>query len=62
MSIEDNKELARRHAANQEGLALIPAPPKPTPNSPVPLLFVTTAFFASLVGLSYMVARLLNRD
>jgi len=55
-------ELARRHAANQEELALIPAPPKPTPNSPVPLLLVTTAIFASFVGLSYMVVRLLNRD
>ena len=55
-------ELARRHAANAEELALIPAPPKPTPNSPVPLLIVTTAILASLVGLSYTVVKLLNRD
>ena len=55
-------ELARRHVANQEELALIPTPPKPTPGSPVPLLLITTTIFASLVGLSYMVVRLLNRD
>jgi len=55
-------ELARRHVANQEELALIPAPPEPTPGSPVPLLLITTTIFASLVGLSYMVVRLLNRD
>ena len=55
-------ELARRHVANQEELALIPTPPKPTPGSPVPLLLFTTTIFASLVGLSYMVVRLLNRD
>ena len=55
-------ELARRHVANQEELALIPTPPEPTPGSPVPLLLFTTTIFASLVGLSYMVVRLLNRD
>jgi len=55
-------ELARRHVANQRELALIPAPPKPTPSSPVPLLLITTTIFASLAGLSYMVVRLLNRD
>jgi len=55
-------ELARRHVANQEELALIPTPPEPTPSSPVPLLLITTTIFASLVGLSYMAVRLLNRD
>jgi hypothetical protein len=56
------RELARRHAANQEELALIPAPPEPTPSSPVPLLLITTAIFALVVGLSYLLVRLLNRD
>jgi len=56
------RELARRHAANQEELALIPAPPEPTPSSPVPLLLITTAIFALVVSLSYMVVRLLNRN
>jgi hypothetical protein len=55
-------ELARRHVANQEELTLIPGPPERTPGSPVPLLLISTAIFASLVGLSYFVARLLNRE
>jgi polyketide cyclase/dehydrase/lipid transport protein len=55
-------ELTRRHAENQEELALIPAPPKPTPNSPVPLLLVATAIFAILGGLCYFVVKLLTTD
>jgi hypothetical protein len=55
-------ELARRHAANQEELALIPAPPKPTPSSPLPLLVATTAIVAVLGSLFYLVVRLLARD
>jgi len=55
-------ELARRHAANQEELALIAAPPQPTPSSPLPLLLVTTAIVAVLGGLFYLVGRLLSRD
>jgi Polyketide cyclase / dehydrase and lipid transport len=55
-------ELARRHAENREELALIPAPPKPTVSSPVPLLLVTTAIFAILGGLCYFVVKLLTKD
>jgi hypothetical protein len=55
-------ELARRHVANQEELALIPAPPMPTPRSPVPLLLTTTGVFAIAGLLCYMVVKLLTRD
>jgi len=55
-------EIARRHAANQEELARIPAPPRATPSSPVPLLLATTTIFALVVGVFYMVVRLLSRD
>jgi hypothetical protein len=55
-------ELARRHAANLEELALIPAPPKPTPSSPLPLLLTTTACVAVLGSLFYLVVRFLARD
>ncbi len=57
-----NLELARRHAANKEGLALIPEAPRSTSTSPLPLVLVGAAVLVSLVGLSYMVARLLSRD
>jgi hypothetical protein len=55
-------ELARRHTANQQELALIPAPPSPTASSPVPLLLVTTGILAILGGLFYITMRLLTRD
>jgi hypothetical protein len=55
-------ELARRHAANQKELKLIPAPPKPTPSSPLPLLMASTAIVAVLGSLFYLVVRLLARD
>lgn len=55
-------ELARRHAVDQQELALIPAPPAPTASSPVPLLLVTTGVFALAGILFYMVIRLLTRD
>ncbi len=55
-------ELARRHATNEEELALIPEPPRSTITSPLPLILVSAAIFASLVGLSYMIVRLLSRD
>ncbi len=55
-------ELARRHTANQEELALIPAPPRPTTSSPVPLLLATTTIFALVGGAFYIVVRLLSRD
>ena len=55
-------EQARHHTTNQEELALIPEPPGSTPTSPLPLILVSTAIFASLVGLSYMVVKLLSKD
>src|SRR5215467_13090912 len=55
-------ELARRHATTTGELVLIPGPPSSTPISPLPLLLVSTALVASLLGLSYLVVRLLNRD
>jgi hypothetical protein len=55
-------ELARHHTANQEELALIPEPPGSTLTSPLPLILVSTAIFASLVGLSYMIVKLLSKD
>jgi hypothetical protein len=57
-----NLELARRHAANQDEIALIPEPPRSTPTSPLPLIIVSTTIFAFLLGFSYMVLRFLNRD
>ncbi len=55
-------ELARRHAANQKELALIPVPPQPTSSSPVPLLLATMAIVGVLGSLFYLVVRLLARD
>jgi hypothetical protein len=55
-------ELARRYAANQEERALIPEPPRSTPTSPLPIIFVSTTIFAFLVGISYTVLRLLVRE
>ena len=55
-------EIARRHAANQEELSRIPAPPRATPSSPVPLLLATTTIFALLIGVFYIVVRLLSRE
>ncbi len=55
-------ELARRHAENREELGLIPAPPKPTVSSPIPLLLVATAIFAILGGLCYFIVKLLTTD
>ncbi len=55
-------ELARQHAANKEELALIHEPPRSTSTSPLPLLLVSATVLVSLVGLSYMIIRLLTRD
>ena len=55
-------ELARRHAVNQEELALIPEPPRSTSTSSIPLILVSTAIFASLIGLTYTVVKLLSRE
>lgn len=55
-------ELARRHAANHEELALIPEPPLSTSSSPLPLALVSAALLASLLGLTYMAVKLLTRD
>ncbi len=53
-------ELARRHAANKEELALIPGPPQSTTSSA--LVLVSATILVTLVGLSYMVVRLITRD
>ncbi len=55
-------ELARRHAANEEELALIQAPPQPTPSSPVPMLLATTGILAVFGSVLYVVVRLLIRE
>lgn len=54
-------ELARCHAASQEELARIPAPPQPTSSSPVPFLLGTTAIVALVASLFYLVIRSLSR-
>ncbi len=55
-------ELARRHAANEEEFVLIPAPPQPTPSSPVPMLLATTGILAVFGSVLYVVVRLLIRE
>jgi hypothetical protein len=55
-------QLARRHAANEEELALIPAPPQPTPSSPMPMLLATTGILAVFGSVLYVVVRLLIRE
>jgi|SRR5215467_3014554 len=54
-------ELARRHAKTPEERALIPASPKPTTTSPVPLLLGTTAVVTVIGSLCYLVLRSLSR-
>jgi len=54
--------LARHHVVNKEELVLIPAPPGTTSTSPLVLILAGSAIFASLVGLSYMIVRLLAKD
>jgi hypothetical protein len=55
-------ELARRHAASKDELALIPEPPRSTSTSPLSLVLISAAVLFSLIGLSYMVVRLLSRE
>ncbi len=55
-------ELVRRHAANKEELALIPGPPRSTSASPLPLAMISAAVLVSLIGLSYMLVRLLTKE
>jgi len=55
-------ELARRHAKTSEERALIPAPPRPTTTSPVPLLLGTTAVVTIMGSLCYLVLRSLSRN
>jgi hypothetical protein len=54
-------ELVRCHAASQEELARIPAPPQPTSSSPVPFLLGTTTIVALVASLFYLVIRSLSR-
>jgi hypothetical protein len=55
-------ELARRHAKTSEERVLIPAPPRPTTTSPVPLLLGTTAVVTIMGSLCYLVLRSLSRN
>ena len=54
-------ELARRHAKTSEERALIPAPPRPTTTSLVPLLLGTTAVVTVIGSVCYLVLRSLSR-
>src|SRR5436305_7919123 len=51
-------ELARLHSSNTDELALIPEPPRST--SPLPFVLVSSTILISIVGLSYIVVRLLS--
>ncbi len=51
-------ELARRHAMTDEERARVPAPPGPTPTSPVPLLLGTAVMLAGGTAAAYMLRRL----
>jgi hypothetical protein len=55
-------ELARRHARTAAERALIPAPPRPTTTSSIPLLLGTTAVVAAMGSLCYLVLRSLSRN
>jgi hypothetical protein len=55
-------ELARRHAKTTAERALIPAPPRPTTTSSIPLLLGTTAVVAAMGSLCYLVLRSLSRN
>jgi hypothetical protein len=55
-------ELARRHSRTAAESALIPAPPRPTTTSSVPLLLGTTAVVAAVGSLCYLVLRSLSRN
>lgn len=55
-------ELARRKATTDEERARIPAPPQPTFNSPIPLLFATLASIFALSGFGYLSIKLLHKN
>src|SRR6266571_960325 len=55
-------ELARRHARTAVERVLIPAPPRPTTTSSIPLLLGTTAVVAAIGSLCYLVLRSLSRN
>ncbi len=54
-------ELARRRARTEEERSLIPAPPLPTANLPVPLLLATIGGIAIMSGFGYLAIKLLSR-
>jgi hypothetical protein len=53
-------ELQRRHAASPEQRAQIPAPPPATPTSPLPFMLGGGGIVAVIVGVIYLLARLLG--
>jgi hypothetical protein len=53
-------ELDRRHAKTPEEKAAIPAPPKPTTTSPLPLLAAVLGTLATGSGLIYLLTRLVR--
>jgi hypothetical protein len=50
-------ELARRHAATAEERSRVPAPPRPTPTSPLPLIAGITLVIALIARVIYAVSR-----
>lgn len=55
-------ELLRRRATTAEEIARIPAPPKPTTTSPIPLLLSSTAVVALVASLFYMLIKSFSRE
>ena len=53
-------ELARRHTATAEELALVPAPPAPTTTSSLPLVLGMTAILAIVGSVGYLAVRSLS--
>jgi hypothetical protein len=55
-------EIARLHAATQAERALVPAPPRATTSSSVPLLLAFTGGVLLIGGLGYLVLHALSKD
>src|SRR5262249_35716482 len=50
-------ELARRRSATDLQRALVPAPPRPTTTSPVPLLLTVVGLAGAVFGAAHLIAR-----